>query len=87
MDTKAKSEVRKVIAEATNNHNDGYVMAGYKEELREIYNIIGKFLFKDTRDLDADFSDEPYIYESPDGVKVYRRKRGAPHNTRELIKG
>ena len=91
MDSKAKSEVRKLMAEATNNHNDGYVMAGYKKELKRIYELIENFLFKDARDLDAN-SDElnlsdDWIYESPDGEKIYRRKSGAPHNTRELIKG
>ena len=83
MESKARSEVIKLMTEAMSHHNDGYVMAGAKKELTEINEMIGNFLLQDTRDLSA----EPYIYESPDGEKVYRRKRGAPHNTRELIKG
>ena len=83
MSSKAKEEVRKLIGEATSHHNDGWVMAGAKKELTEIYNIIQNFLKKDAT---ADYAEEPYIYESPDGEKVYRRKRGAPNSTKELIK-
>ena len=86
MDKTAWIEVQKLIAEATDHHNDGYVMAGYKEELKNVYELIGKFLNKDAGDLIANTSDE-WIYESPDGKKVYRRKSGAHPSTRELIKG
>ena len=87
----AIEQVRHMMGEATDHHNDGYVMAGYKKELKRIYELIGNFLFAEARDLDAN-SDElnlpsGWIYESPDGKKIYRRKSGEPFNTRELIKG
>ena len=73
MSSKAKEEVRRLIGEATSHHNDGWVMAGAKEELTEIYDIIQKFLNTDAKDTNAD----KYIYESPDGGKtIYRRKFG-----------
>lgn len=84
--SKARDEVQKLIAEASSQHNDGWVMAGAKKKLTEIYEMIQNFLNKDATTIKADSSDE-WIYESPDGQKVYRRKSGAPHDTRELIKG
>ena len=87
MESKARSEVIKLMTEAMSHHNDGYVMAGAKKELTEIYEMLQNFLDKDANVETADYSDEPYIYESPDGEKVYRRKRGAPKSTRKLIKG
>jgi hypothetical protein len=70
-----KDEVRRLMGEATSHHNDGWVMAGAKEELTEIYNMIQKFLNTDARDISAD--KDKWIYESPDGGKtIYRRKFG-----------
>ena len=32
------------MAAATDHHNDGWVMAGYRDDLKEIYDVLGKFL-------------------------------------------
>jgi len=77
----AIEQVRHMMGEATDHHNDGYVMAGYKKELKRIYELIGNFLFADAKDLNAG----EYIYESPDGGKtIYRRKSGDYEN-KELV--
>ena len=87
MNKAARDEVQKLIAEASDHHNDGYVMAGFKEELQRIYEQIGNFLFSDARDLKAvnPNLNEEYIYESPDrGKTIYRREFGK--SEREVIK-
>ena len=77
-----KDEVRRLMGEATSHYNDGWVMAGAKEELTEIYNMIHKFLNTDARDISAD--KDKWIYESPDdGKTVYRRKFGM--DEKELV--
>ena len=46
--TKSKEEIlrlcRGMMAAATDHHNDGWVMAGYRDDLKEIYDVLGKFL-------------------------------------------
>ena len=37
---KTIDEVRQMIVEVNNPRNDGYVVAGIKKELQEIYNLI-----------------------------------------------
>ena len=64
----------------------------HSEALREqLTKDIMKTFGEDSRDLDVNSSElnlpNGWIYESPDGKKIYRRKSGAPLNTRELIKG
>jgi len=89
MNKTARDEVQKLISEASDHHNDGYVMAGFKEELKRIYEQIGKFLFSDARDLKAvnPNLNKEYIYESPDGGKtIFRRTRG-DYGNKERVDG
>ena len=50
--TKSKEEIlrlcRGMMAAATDHHNDGWVMAGYKNDLKEIYDTLGKMLLEDS---------------------------------------
>ena len=81
--SKALDEVRKMMQEAGCDHNDGYVQNGFKKQLIEIYDCLhewldGKVLYD---------NDNNFIYESPDGGEtIYRRRSGAPAQSREQIR-
>ena len=44
MKEEALKLIRKIRVASKDHYNDGWVMAGYRDDLKEIYDVLGKFL-------------------------------------------
>ena len=40
--------IRKIRVASKDHYNDGWVMAGYKDDLKEIYDTLGQMLLEDS---------------------------------------
>jgi hypothetical protein len=48
MKDEALKLIRKIRVASKDHYNDGWVMAGYKNDLKEIYDTLGKMLLEDS---------------------------------------